>query len=72
MWCLAHRVELALKDALKHTPFDLIDNMLTRLHYVYEKSLKKCCELEKVISDLQHCVVFDDAGIRPICPSGSR
>ena len=27
MWCLAHRVELALKDALKHTAFDLIDDM---------------------------------------------
>lgn len=29
MWYLAHRVELALKDALKHTAFDLIDDMLT-------------------------------------------
>ena len=24
MWCLAHRVELALKDALKHTAFGLV------------------------------------------------
>ena len=34
MWCLAHRLELALKDALKHTAFDLIDNMLIRLIYM--------------------------------------
>ena len=28
MWCLAHRQELALKDALKGIVFDLVDNML--------------------------------------------
>ena len=31
MWCLAHRQELAIKDALKGTVFDLVDDMLTRL-----------------------------------------
>ena len=74
MWCLAHRVELALKDALKHTAFGLVEDMLTRLYYipVYEKSPIKCRELEEVISDLQQCVVFDDAGTKPIRASGSR
>lgn len=37
MWYLAHRQELALKDALKRTVFD---DMLIRLYYVYEKSSK--------------------------------
>ena len=32
MWCLAHRVELAIKDALSHTSFELIDEMLLRLY----------------------------------------
>jgi hypothetical protein len=32
-WCLDHRVELAVKDALKGTSFDLIDEMLLRLYY---------------------------------------
>ena len=36
-WCLAHRVELAVKDALKGTSFDLIDDMLLRL----TKNLRK-------------------------------
>ena len=49
MWCLAHRQELALKDALKGTVFDLMDNMLIRLYYVYEKSPKKCRELEELL-----------------------
>ena len=42
MWCLAHRVELALKDALKHTTFDLIHDMLIRLYYIqYMKNPRK-------------------------------
>ena len=32
MWCLAHRLELAIEDALKQTSFDLIDDMLLRLY----------------------------------------
>ena len=38
MWCMAHRLELAIKDALKGTTFDEIDEMLLRLYYLYEKS----------------------------------
>ena len=40
MWCLAHRLELAIKDALKATAFTLIDEMLLQLYYVYDKSPK--------------------------------
>lgn len=72
MWCMAHRLELAVRDALKDTPFDLINEMLLRLYYVYEKSPKKCRELEDIISDLRECLVFNDSGIRPIRASGSR
>ena len=46
MWCLAHRLELAIKDALKVSYFDMIDEMLFRLYLLYEKSPKKCQELE--------------------------
>ena len=52
MWCLAHRLELAIKDALKSTSFDLIDDMLLRLYYIYEKSPKKCRELEEIVTEL--------------------
>jgi len=31
-WCLAHRLELGIKDALKGTYFD---DMLLRLYYIY-------------------------------------
>ena len=72
MWCLAHRLELAIKNALKATAFDLIDELLLRLYYLYEKSPKKCRELEDVISDLKECFSFDDAGVKPVRASGSR
>ena len=61
-----------MKDALKGTVFDLVDDMLIRLYYIYEKSPKKCRELEEVVTDLRECVEFDDAGVRPLRASGSR
>ena len=64
MWCLAHRVELAIKDALSHTSFELIDEMLLRLYYIYEKSPKKCRQLEEIIDDLKNCLTLDDKGIK--------
>ena len=69
MWCLPHRLELAVKDALKGTAFDAIDDMLLKLYYLYEKSPKKCMELEEV---LKNCITFDDVGSRPVRASGSR
>lgn len=72
MWCLAHRLELAVKDAFKNTSFQQIDDMLLRLYYLYEKSPKKCRHLEDIISDLRDCLCFDDNGKRPVRASGSR
>ena len=59
MRCLAHRLELAVHDALKDTTFSLIDEMLLRLYYVYEKSPKKCRELNDIIADLHEYIQFD-------------
>ena len=52
--------------------FNQIDEMLLRLYYIYEKSPKKCRELEDVIIELKKCIEFDDEGTRPIRASGSR
>ena len=72
MWCMAHRLELAIKDALKGTFFTDIDEMLLRLYYLYEKSPKRCRELEDIITDLKDCMCFDDAGVKPVRARGSR
>ena len=75
-WCLAHRLELALKDALKGTPITNIDEMLLRLYYLYEKSPKKCRELESVIEELQACLTTQEfskkGGSRPVRACGTR
>uniref|UniRef100_A0A1X7VGK6 Uncharacterized protein n=1 Tax=Amphimedon queenslandica TaxID=400682 RepID=A0A1X7VGK6_AMPQE len=71
MWCIAHKVELTIKDALKGTAFDFIDDML-KLYYIYEKSPEKCRQLEEIIFDLKDCLKFDDKGIKPVQASGSR
>ena len=72
MWCLAHRLELAIKNALKGTYFDSIDDMLLRLYYLYEKSPKKSRELVDIIKDLKEFLSFDDNGIKPIRANGTR
>ncbi len=51
-WCLAHRLELSLQDALKNTFFNTIDDLLLRLYYLYQNSPKKCRELEDVVVSL--------------------
>ena len=74
MWCLAHRLELAIKDALHGTCFDLLDEMLLRLYYIYKKSPKKCTELESIITDLEGAFHLNDegSGVRPIRACGTR
>ena len=66
-WCLAHRLELSLKDALKDTFSSSIDEMFLRVYYLYEKSPKKCRELDEVVAELKTCfessVMPDEGGI---------
>jgi len=66
MWCMAHRLELAVKDALT---FYLIDDMLLRLYFLYASSPKKCRELKEVVKE---CLSIKDGGTRPVRASGSR
>lgn len=75
-WCLAHRLELALQDALKSTFFSNIDDLLLRLYYLYQNSPKKCRQLEDIVESLKLCLDKSDMptskGIRPIRASGTR
>jgi len=69
---MAHWLELAVKDALKQTTFDLIDEMLLRLYLLYASFPKKCRELEEVVVDLKECLSIEDGETRPVRASGSR
>ena len=76
VWCLGHRLELSLSDSLKKTYFSSIDEMLLRLYYIYEKSPKKCRQLEDLVADLKACLNSSDfshkRGIRPLRACGTR
>ena len=70
---MAHRLELAVKDALKGTAFNTVADMLLQLYHIYEKSPQKgCLELEEIAMELKQCLQFDDADVRPVQASGSR
>ena len=75
-WCLAHRLELSLKDALKGTLFTAVDDMLMRVFYLYEKSPKKYRDLDDIVSELKACLEPADmpsSGTnRPLRACGTR
>jgi hypothetical protein len=76
VWCLSHRLELALKDALKPTFFSCIDELLLQVYYLYENSPKKCKELDGVIEELKKCTEPEEmpkkGGNRPLRSCGTR
>ena len=75
-WCLGHRLELSLKDALKATFFASIDELLLQVYFLYEKAPKKCRELELVVDELKACLepteIPSKGGSRPLRACGTR
>ena len=77
-WCLSHRLELALKDALKANPtFLAVDEMLLRLYFRYEKSPKKCRELKDIAVEAMASFVDENefpisGGNKPLRACGTR
>ena len=75
-WCLAHRLELSLKDSLKSTHFQIIDELLLQAYYLYEKSPKKCKQLEDIVVELKKCLDPEEmpnkGGSRPLRACGTR
>ena len=69
-WCVSHRLELALKDALKGTSFDAVDNLILRLHYLYKKSPKKLRQLQELVDAYEEGDEFEYGGFRPKKASG--
>lgn len=65
LWCVAHRLELALKDALQGTIFDDIDEVLLCLYYLYENSPKKLRQLRDLHRMYSETFQFEQGGIRP-------
>ena len=71
-WCAAHRLELALKDALHHEQlFKDVDDIILRLYYLYKKSPKKLRQLKELFDMYEENGEFLSNGYRPKKVSGS-
>ena len=71
-WCVAHKLELALKDALSETIFQKVDNMLLRLYYLYHKSPKKLQELKLLHDLIKDTFDFEEGSLKPKRACGTR
>lgn len=71
-WCMAHKLELGIKDALKGTFFDEVDEMLLRLYYLYKRSPKKLRELQEIHDLVKESMEYDDTGVKPVRANGTR
>ena len=69
-WCVAHKLEVALKDALNGTIFNNVDDVLTKLYSLYHKSPKRMHELKQLhdLLDLD----FEECAVKPKRASGTR
>ena len=71
-WCVAHRLELALKDALSTTYFKEVDEVLLRLYYLYENSPKKLRGLYELHLAYKENFQFQEGAVKPKRASGTR
>ena len=60
---------------MKGSSIDDVDEMLLRLYYLYEKSPKKCHQLEEIVVQVRGCILDNSIackGKKPIRASGTR
>ena len=71
VWCLAHRLELGMKDALNDWIKPVKVN-LQYLYYIYEKSSKKPRELKELFRILNEVYVFENQEVKPHRATGTH
>ena len=71
-WCLGHRLELGIKEALKGTSFDDVDEFLLSLYYIYEKSPKTLSQLKDLYDHFNEIYEFERRSVKPLRASGTR
>lgn len=72
LWCIAHRLELSLEDALKSTSFAIVDEMLRQLFYLYRKAPKKYRQLKELHDEYEKIYEFETQSVKPKKSNGSR
>ena len=71
IWCLSHRLELAVKDALSNW-ISQINKCLTNLFYLYKNSSKKLREVREMYSIICDMFEFENKQVKPHKATGSR
>ena len=71
-WCVAHRLELVLKDALSSTYFKEVNEVLLRLYYMYKNSPKKMRGLYELHLAYKGTFPFLEGSVKPKRASGTR
>ena len=64
-WCVAHRLELALKDSLKGASFDDVDELILRIYYLYKHSPKNLWQLKELDEIYSKSFEFVEGGCQP-------
>ena len=64
-WCMAHCLELALKDSLGKTVFLEVDELILRIYYLYKKSPKKLPQLRELVNACKEMYEFKAGGVCP-------
>ena len=54
-WCVAHHLELALKDSLGKTAFLKVDELILHMYYLYKKLPKKLQQLRE-LANVKKCI----------------
>ena len=73
LWCIAHRLELSLKDALADTCFKHIDELLLNIYLLYYKSPKKLRQLKEFADLYSQSLERTSSGkVRPKNAKGTR
>ena len=62
-WCVAHFLELALKDSLGKTAFLEVDELILCMYYLYKKSPKKLQQLKELVNVCQETYEFKAGGV---------
>ena len=70
-WCLSHRLELAIKDALKKD-MEEIDIAMRDLFYTYQNSGKRLRELRALYEVLKDVYEFENGQVKPTKSTGTR
>ena len=71
IWCLSHRLELAISDSL-HKHLLSVKQRLCNLFYLYEKSSKKLRELRLLHKTLKNIYEFQNKQVKPAKSHGTQ